>query len=178
MPVIKCLTAPLFRIILSAILLFALPPGPSWADGNSGIVRFTDLNFSQNEFRSLSERELRAILGTDEYYQHFYIDGFSGGWGPEILRMMLAQRGRMRRLMRDMSRLTSHSDRRARLREEIQWVDDLKDNIGDSIARLNQRPDNAINRAIIAGEETRFQKLEKYKMGLRRWVASPEQGLR
>ncbi len=165
-------------VVATTIAGLVITPHATFADGSTGVVRFLDLNFTQNEFRSLSDREIRALSRNDEYYDNFTIAGFSRGFAKTVLTMFIMQRGRARRLLRDMSRLTDRADRQRRLREEIEWVNDLKIRINDGLARLAQKPDNAINRAIIQREESQFENLERYKRALQAWLNSPDQGMR
>ena len=172
MPPIRTFTASTLPAIMSACFLLL----PLSAAAEPPTVRFTDVNFTKNEFRNLNARQIHSLLTTEEYALAFTIEGFSRSGSSMVLVMASAQRGRTRRLLRDMCNLTSRADRQARLREEIQWVEDLKENINQSITRLRNRPDNVINRTIIENEEARLLNLQDYRRNLRRWLSHPSIG--
>jgi len=160
---------------LPALISVCFLLNPVFTSAEPPKVRFTDVNFTKNEFRNLNDRQLHSILISEEYSDALTIEGFDRS-AHMVLLMAVAQRGRTRALLGDMCRLTSRADRQARLREEIAWVDDLKENINQSITRLKKRPDNVINRTIIDSEEARFTNLDDYRRELRRWLSNPSFG--
>jgi len=167
--------APVRNCFLAACL--AVLPVNAWADGPTASV--LDLEMTQSQFCQLSAREISSLSGNDQYWENFTVDGFSGIFGrTSLLEMMEAQRGRTCRVIRDMSRLTSTTTRRARLDQEIQWALDLRANLLRSLERLLRGQQTAATRLARRSESEQLRKTDNYIKGLRSWHRNLREGSR
>lgn len=164
------------RHCLMAICLAALPFNAA-ADGPTANV--LDLEMTQSQFCQLSAREISSLSRNDRYWENFTVDGFSSFFGrSSLLDLMQAQRGRTCRVIRDMSRLTTTTSRRARLDQEIQWALDLRANLLRSLERLEGRQQTAATRLAVRSENEQLRKTDDYIKGLRSWRRNLREGSR
>jgi len=146
------------------------------ADGPAEIL---DLDMSQTQFCQLSAREIDSLAGNAQNRDRFTVEGFSPRFARASLTLMMkSQRGRTCRLIRDMSRLTSNSDRRARLDQEIRWAIDLRNNLRNSLSRLKGKQRTTAIGLAIGSESERLAKILNFLGGLNAWRASLREGSR
>ena len=163
---------------LLAVNLIASPsfacgggPDPDSADDDqsSSSKKVPIKSITQNDFRNLSDREILHNLSNTK------IDGFSHKMSKNLFSMAFYDRTSTRRLVKDMAKLKTKKERRARLKKEINRVEKLKALLHKSMENLekNKASDGARN-----AELQRFSNADKYLTYVRLWARNPMEGTR
>lgn len=150
--------------------------GDGGEQGNqtSGSKKKPIVNISQNEFRSMSAGEIDkyARAGSGRKY-NIKVNGFSPRMSETLLMLALWDRAATRRLIKDMAKLKSKKERKARLKKEHANAKKLEKLLKASMKKLKK--DNASVGAQYE-EEQRWRHAKFYKEKLWRWESNPMEG--
>ena len=174
----------LFAGILVVLVSFSITaPNQAYADGSllkktPRVIVFKNLEFTQSQFRRLSQAQLEAIKNSKPNMRAIRIEGFGRSvYIQNVVCMAVCMRSRTKSLMGRMQRVGANVDERRReLEDELEWADDTLDKVSDNVIRIMDRPSNVINDAMLKAEETRQENLRCYIKSLRKWLRRPNQG--
>ena len=134
--------------------------------------RGIDMHHTARELTFLDIEDLREILKEHLRKNNLSIPGFTPSMAERVLHMAVADRHATRRLIREMERLTGVSQRRTRLRTEVQGMQ-------ARLAKLEAALDNAEAKGFESAAKETLGKIiatQSYIAAVKTWQASPREG--